>query len=242
LYLNNLWIKKGRFVLIVILWMLMTFSACGNPPVPTLLDATCELPCWKNIHLGEATKEEAVSILKTLPEVDPTTITLNGKPWNIFEDVIYFGFKDSKVVGRIYFSDGKASFIEIFHESNRELSITFEDAVSRLGVPQYIINIPMSGGLPLAPTTSHIIIAVQPEQGFGFDFDTRNQPTSQKAELRPDNKLRAITFFDPEFFDQLLEAGFFSLGKLYASETRKFMTPWDGYGVLREKYPPAVIK
>lgn len=207
-----------------------------------LLDSTCKSPCWKNIQLGETTKDEAISILKTLPEVDQTTTTLNGKRWNIFEEIIYFGLKDSEVVGRIYFSNGKASFIEIFHDSNGELSITFEDAISQLGEPQYIINIPISGGLPLAPNTSHIIIAVQPEQGFGYNFDTRNQPASQKGELRAENKLRAITFFDPEFFDQLLEAGFFSLGNFNASATRKYMVPWDGYGVLGEKYPPAAIK
>jgi hypothetical protein len=234
---NSRWIS-----LIFSLWVLMPLAGCGPNPVPILSNPTCQPPCWKNIRPGETTKEEAVSLLKELPEVDSTTIALNGKPWNIFEDIIYFGFKDSEVHGRVYISNDKAVFIEISRVGDLELDTTFGEAVNMLGEPEYIINIPISGGLPLAPKTNFIIIAIQPERGFGFDYDTRYLPGYQKAELLPENKLRGITFFDPAFFDQLLEAGFFSPGHLHSNETRKYMIPWEGYGALEEKYPPASVR
>lgn len=218
--------------------MLMPLVACRPTPVPILSNPSCEPPCWKNIWPGKTTKEETVSRLQELPEVDPTTITLNGKPWNIFEDAIYFYFKESKIEGHVYISNGKVSLLQIFREGNRELDVTFGEAVNELGEPEYIINVPVSGGLPLAPSTSYIVTALQPGRGFEFDYDTRYLPKAQKAELKPENKLRVIGFFDPAFFDQLLDAGFFSLGYLNASETRKYMIPWDGYGILAEKYPP----
>jgi len=222
--------------------MLMTLGACRPTPVPILSNPTCEPPCWKNIQPGETTKDEAFFLLKKLPEVDQTTITLRGEPWNIFEDIIYFDFKNSEVQGRVHISNGKASYIEIYGDSNRDIDVTFGEAVNELGEPEYIINVPLSGGLPLAPSTSYIVTALQPDRGFEFDYDTRYLPKAQKAELKPENKLRVIGFFDPDFFDQLLEAGFFSLGYLNASETRKYMIPWDGYGIIAEKYPPVSIR
>lgn len=72
-------------------------------------------------------------------------------------------------------------------------------------------------------------------------YDTRYLPGSRKGELNPENKLRVIFFFDPELYDHFLEAGYFSLLYLKEEETRKYMVPWDGYGSLEEKYPPANI-
>ena len=141
----------------------------------------------------------------------------------------------------VYFANGKASFIEIFHNSNKTLNLTFGEAITKLGEPEYIINTPTSGGIPGSPTTSYIVIAIHPEWGFGFGYDTRDQPASQKAEIKPENKLYVIIFFAPEFLDQLLDAGFYSTRKLGSSEIRKSWKPWDGYGSLVEKYPPAKI-
>lgn len=237
------WRKMGWVAQVITLWMLIPLAACRPTPVPILSNPSCEPPCWKNIRPGETTKEETVSRLQELREVDPTTITLNGKSWNIFEDAIYFNFKESKLEGRVYINNGKVSVIEIFCEGgNKELDVTFDEAVNELGEPEYIINVSISGGLPLAPSTSYIVTAIQPDRGFLFDYDTRYLPKAQKAELRPENKLRVIGLFDPAFFNHLLEAGFFSLGRLDASETRKYWIPWDGYGNIAEKYPPVIIK
>ncbi len=233
--------KKRPIRLIIGLFLLISLAACKQAPDPILSSPMCEPPCWKNLQPGETTEEEAVSILENLPEVDQTTITLRGEPWNIFEDTIYFHFNKSEIHGRVYISSGKAAYIEIYRDSNRNMDITFGEAVKKLGEPEFITNIPVSGGVPLAPTTSYIVTAIQTERGFGFDYDTRYLPKSKKAKLSPENKLRVFFFFDPDFFDDLLEAGYFSLGD-QTKDTSKFMRPWDGYGILREKYPPLLIK
>ena len=232
------WVKKIRIGFTISCLVFILLTSCEQTNVPVLNNLTCEPPCWKGIYPGETTEEEVALILNSLPEVDQSSISFNGQPRDIFDDVIYFKFKKSELQGWISIFNGKASLIQIFGEGNRNIGITFGEAVNKLGEPKYIINIPTSGGVPLSPTTSYIIIAVQPERGFDFDFDTRDLPAFRKTELRPENTLRVISFFDPEFFDQLIEAGFFSLGRLHASETRKYWIPWDGYGNIAEKYPP----
>jgi len=235
-------VDKSKWTALATCFLLLTsFAACGKISDPVLSNLLCEPPCWKNLQPGETTKEEAVSILENLPEADQATITLRGEPWNIFEDTIYFHFNKSEIQGRANISSGKVVFIQIYGDSNRNLDITFGEAVKKLGEPEFVTNIPVSGGVPLAPTTSYIITAIHPERGFGFDYDTRYLPKSTKTELSPENKLRVVFFFDPDFFDQLLEAGYFSGGNK-ASDSSKFMRPWDGYGILREKYPPLFIK
>jgi hypothetical protein len=162
---SNHRIKTKRTLLVISLLILILISACSHAPVPILSNSTCEPPCWNNIQPGETTKDEAVLILNGLPEVDRTTITLNGEPWDIFDDAIYFSFRDSNVVGRMYINKGKVSFVEVFNKDNNPLDITLGEAIARLGEPEYVINVPISGGPPLAPTTSYIITAIQPEKG-----------------------------------------------------------------------------
>lgn len=229
--------RNRKFIytcLAICLILIHLLTACQPSSAIILLSSECEPPCWKGIYPGRTTKDEAAYLLNTLPEVDQSSITFNGRPRDIFEDVIYFDFKKRGLGGWIHISNGKVSFIQFFSEGgNGVLGISFSNALKQLGEPQYILNIPTTGGIPGAPTTSYRIFAFHPERGISFNFDTRQQPAYRRSELRPENKLGGIAFFDPEFFEQLLDAGYFS--------PREYWTPWDGYGKITKKYPPVRI-
>lgn len=208
------WQKRKRFKPLFTLFMILFLVACKKEPDPILSNLDCELPCWGGVQLGVSNREETLSLLKKIPEVDQESIIADGKPWNIFDDVIYFGFNNKKISGRVYFTKDKASHIGLFDNSNKSLDTTFDDALRLLGEPKYIYNLPATGGVPGAPTDSNIIYAIHPETGFGFSLDMRHQPASSRAELTPESKLGGVFFFDPEFLEQLLDAGFFSLYRL----------------------------
>jgi hypothetical protein len=51
-----------------------------------------------------------------------------------------------------------------------------------------------------------------------------------------------IGYFDPDRFNELLDAKIFSMGFLGREETVKYLNPWTGFGPIEEKYPAAFIK
>jgi len=198
----------------------------------------CKPPCWQNIYPGKSSLIDVVDILNKLDFVDPKTISTQGEPWAIFNDVVYATLQTGKIKAEIFFLGDKVSKINF----SGTINMDFSQAIEELGTPEYIINIPLSGGMPLAPTSSFNIIAIIPEQGIGYSFDTRSVEGKLKKEIQPESMITKIFFFNPNDYEIILNAGLFSTPYLTGEETQKYMIPWTGYGSILEKYPPAIIK
>lgn len=199
---------------------------------------SCISPCWQNIYPGKTEQDEVIEILNHLEFVDQKSITVRGEPWSIFNDAIYATFRSGKIKAEIYFINKKVSMM-IF---SGEIDLQISDAIDDFGEPKYVINIPMSGGMPLAPSSSFVIVAVNPEKGIEYSFDTRNLAGNLKKEIRADTLLGLISFFNPNDYEKILNDRLFSMAELSGEETIQYMKPWTGYGSILEKYPPAIIK
>jgi hypothetical protein len=225
-----------RFV--VIFSLIFGLGGCKQSNLQFALSSpNCNPPCWQNIIPGKTTEEEVINNLKNNSIVDQKSITLQGGRWNTFDDAIYSLFKNGEIKSEIYFLNGKVALMTF----SGDLNTTFNQAVTAFGDPEYIINIPQWGGLPGYPDPSFSITALNPSKGIKFSYDTRDVGGNIKLELTPENKITRISYFDPNKYKNILDAGMFSEGFLKDGEAEKFMVIWNGYGEIDKKYPPAII-
>lgn len=226
--------KKHVGRIITLLLSLLFLSGCHKI---SFLDLnSCQLPCWNGLEQGKTTQGELLSVLKQLPSIDQESVT-KGEPWGIFKSQVYFQFKPMDTYGVAYFIDNKLVTIDI----DGEINTTFGQMVDLAGEPDFIITTPLRGGIPLQPSISYAVTAIYPEWGISFTYDTRSLPNKMRTEVSPDISLDWISIFDPNIFDELVDAKYFGQSVLSGEDTRKYMKSWDGYGPLLEKYPPARI-
>lgn len=200
-------------------------------------DLACKPPCWQKIYPGITTEEEALLILKGLSSIDQKRISTHGSQWLIFDDIIYFHSTPKNWDGYAYILNHKVALIDF----KGNLNINFNDAINENGDPRFVINIPSHNGPPGSPSESYSITAIDPNRGIAYTFNTAELHKAKNMELRLDTPISLIGYFDPDKYDELLEAKIFSMGFLERDETLKYLKPWTGFGLIEEKYPPAVI-
>ncbi len=221
--------------------LVILFSIIGCQAKKTnsfLTNFACLPPCWESIKPGETTVEKAMVTLHQLPDIDQKKISTHGESWNTFEDIIYFHLLSEKTEGFAYVLDHKVVFL-LFVGG---LNTTFDEASKRIGMPKFVINVPTHSGVPGIPMVGNSITAFDPEKGIAYTYNTSEIAKVKQAEIQPDIPLKMIFYFDPKSYDRLLDAGIFSMSLLNREDTLKFIRPWDGYGSIEKKYPPAILK
>jgi hypothetical protein len=73
--------------LALVLFTMTLLASCSRTPSSVLDDLTCDVPCWKGIVVGETSKDEAIEILKQIPEIQKETLQLGST------DVIGWNYK-----------------------------------------------------------------------------------------------------------------------------------------------------
>lgn len=219
--------------------ILFCLTGCeAKKPNSLFSNLACLPPCWENIKLGETTGEQTVAILHQLSDIDQKKISTHGEAWNTFEDIIYFHFLSKNIDGFAYILDHKVALL-LF---DGELDITFDEATQKIGTPKFVINIPTHSGPPGIPIIGYSITAFDPEKGIAYTYNNAEIEKAKQAELQPDVPIKMIIYFDPKSYDHLLDAGIFSMSLLNKDDTLKYIRPWDGYGSIEKKYPPAILK
>ena len=216
----------------LILLICLFIVACVNTPDEmSILDkSTCELPCWNDVVAGKTTENELLKILENLPDVDPETIRNTNQAWNIFDDQIYFSFRQGwsfsqrpKLRGEVYITNNSVSELTLCGEINT----TMGALVEAVGEPEHII----SGNNFYGGRT---VILIHSKKGVSYWYTTE----LDNLKISPDTSINCIDIFDPSLYETMLDAKFFSNGYYNAEETRKVWYSWSGYGNLDEKYPP----
>lgn len=220
---------------LILLMFLFVVACVTSTDESSILDkSSCKLPCWNNIIVGQTTENELLQTLEHLPDVDQESIQNVHQPWNIFDNQILFIFKQSwtlsqkpKIRSVAYVTDNKVSEITFCGE----LRIFMGDIVDQVGEPDKIISGNNS-------TDDRTVILVNLEKGIQYSYNTDSAMNELEYVISPDVKIGCFTLFDPSLYEKLLEAKRFSNGYYNAKETLRVMYPWDGYGILDEKYPP----
>ncbi len=213
--------------------MLFMMSGCTPAVSPVIANTTCEAPCWRNIRPGFTTKEELISILNIIPEVDSEDILIHSEGYKIFDSIVSIQLTEDIEID-IYVINNVVADI-IF--SGKNLA-TFEQAVEKYGEPVYILNISaMAEGFLFGDALHGYIMALLPKKGIVYGYDTYYVPKSTRENIAPETELSWIYFFDNARYEELLDAGMFSMSTP-AELARNSMRPWMGYGSLEELYYP----
>lgn len=195
-----------------------------------LTENSCDLPCWNGVIVGDTTKTELLLKINNLTIIDQNKTRTYVEPWKIFTGSSFFTYYNRKI-------HGTASYLNEITEEltfSGELRTTFGDIVSEVGYPDYVIVIPLFN-----PTSNLDVTALYPTLGIAFSYDIRTIPKRMREEISPDIPIDYVTIFDPNIYDALVDASLFGQSLYNGEETRESLRPWDGYGVLLEKYPAA---
>lgn len=92
-------------ILICIILLCQVVSCSGNNTSP-LSDSTCSAPCWREINMG-ATKEEVISELEKMSDVDKETIKTERIDRPYFEEEVHWHFNSGAEVGNILLNQNK---------------------------------------------------------------------------------------------------------------------------------------
>jgi len=216
-------------VYLLIILMLTSCTVIGKHP-SVLDDSSCDAPCWNGITVGITTEEEMLTILRDLPVVDQNIAVLNA--WQIYDGGLNFylypnGLYKHNVVVESNFIHGKVAYIGFCGDPG----VSFDDVIKKVGEPK---NILILG----SPSGGSFIVAINEDIGVQFMYDTADIPSQLRTKIVPEIPIKCLTYFAPEFYNDMLEAGLVAMGQLNAEQTLEAMQPWDGYGNLDEKYPP----
>jgi hypothetical protein len=220
----------------VIILVILFITACTESSSKgSILDnSSCDLPCWNDIIAGKTTQSELLYILEKLPDVDQKSIQNMDQPWSIFDNQIYFTFRQgwslnqrSKIRGYVHITHSTVSDIIICGE----LNTTIGEITMQAGEPEGIISgNDIDGG--------RTVIFINSQKGVSFWYTTDEKLHDQQFELTPNTQIDCLRLFDPSLYAKMLDAKLISGGHYNAEETLKVMYPWNGYGNLELKYPP----
>ena len=192
------------------------------------------MPCWNNIVAGETTEDELLATLENLPEIDPKSIQNTNQAWSIFDNQIFFSFRQGwtlsqrpKLRGYAYTTNSILSELIICGDTKTSIGAIAKQA----GEPENII----SGD---NVTGDRAVILVNSKKGLAYWYSTDPKLDEMHYEIGPETKVGCLALFDSDLYQEMLEAKEFSNGYYNAEETLRVWYPWDGYGNLDEKYPP----
>jgi hypothetical protein len=196
------------------------------PEQPNLFDnPVCAPPCWENVIVGITTKKEALNILSKVDRIDQPIVDKN-LPLVGFDDAINFSRnKDLNSLGFLYILNDKVSLIGFEHK----LGVTLQHAIELFGKPKSVLVV------NVGEINAVTFINSQKGIAFGYGF------SSGSTEIKPEDGIDDVTFFDPLQYQLLLNSEILSYGQMNATETVYNLRPWVGYGSI-ENYRPLAKK
>ena len=174
-----------------------------------------------NRHAGKSIKKDVISILPTIPEVDPNSIEDTAfTTWGIHDHIIWhFDSRAGDSLGEIYFKEGVVSTIVIVPKRG---ALTLDDAIQKLGEPEFTFAYMERGEIDRM-----IISVLYPTRGYVLVYNT-GLLRSGSASVEPTHPIEYANYFDPEQFDEFITTG--PLGYKDLETLNQNMRPWEGYG------------
>lgn len=220
---------RPKKIFIILFIGIFLLTSCGSDRKSSILNQRISEPTsWNNIVPGKTTKEEALTILKSMNIIDQKTITTNNIISRNFKSSITWSFitNCSDDHGEIYINNNLTILIIIAPKKN---SVKFKDAIALYGNPEKVF----AGSIPNEPLLTYILY---PEQGVVFNHDYGNVMMGEEVKIHPnDNILEAYYFPPDQFKSAFLESDFFPVSTENYEMT---VQDWQGY----DKQLPVIIK
>ncbi len=223
--------KSKALMLFICLGLVV--SACQSGPTalpPVFSDTSCEPPCWANIYPGETTEADLRNVLQDLSSVKGDSIF--SRPLEGF-DGIYWLFTDGSD-GQVRVKDGIVWSLGFSSPINTRLNITLGQAIEKYGEPEYVFS-------EMNPNSSDwgAVTFLYPKKGVTFSYATHFEKNKYRGILRPETPITSISYFLPENYQEIYERFYINPPEWTAEVVNASIYPWDGYGIISEKYPTA---
>jgi hypothetical protein len=209
---------KMKFRLALVLFAMNILVSCSRTPSSVLDDPTCDVPCWKGIVVGETSKDEALEILKQIPEIQNETFRLGSTDvigWN------YQGVRESD--GALYFGESKV----IVFLTSFDPRTSLKEFINVFGEPSFVY---VRSSFPGFYTPMLVVTFVYPEKGVCL----HHQPSILSTQA-PKNytistrvKISRMYIVDPSIPNGQLKEG--CLRGLDEDTYNKYVREWTGYG------------
>jgi hypothetical protein len=223
--------RRVKRILACILILLL--SGCiKSKGSPTLLDNnTCTSPCWNGLIPGETSANDTFTIISQLSQVDEDSIKVDN-PGNFHR-----GARFDLVSGEraeMIFQNDKLIFIGFYYpESFVALDVTFRQVLDELGEPDSVVVTIGPGGDCYLTVFRSLYV----ERGIAFSFTANPGCTIFGLKnLKPSTHIDELYYFDPSYFDMLIDNGNISRGYFTSQNMRGLMEPWKGYGNIKNLY------
>jgi hypothetical protein len=207
-------IRKHAVLLSLLISLLFFMQACQKDGEKVILENPCLPPCWRNITPGKTNQDELARIIENMPDVNQKTIQTLG-PWNIFgiRTIIQL---DSRAEVEFYSINDIVTLIAI----RDEFGLTYSKAIDHFGDPDVITAARTLGPSRFLLGDSPVLYvsAMIPEIGIGFGFDTRDISMKSDEEIKPDSKITNFKYYNPDYFETLLDRGLFTMGNTWDFE------------------------
>jgi hypothetical protein len=195
--------------------------SCSHRPSSVLQDSRCTMPCWGNMIPGRTSKEQALSILSTLGEVDTNSIKNYVSP--NYYDYVQWSFKPGSGddFGQVYFVNDIISTIIIYPNKN---SLSTEKAILKLGKPEKVLAI--YDAIEFKSWLS--IYLMSSRDGYVLFLEKDNFNPQNQAEIKPNNPVGAVFFIDPSSFEEVLMKN--QMLKIKSEDLLNNTQAWKDYG------------
>jgi hypothetical protein len=209
---------------VILIFLLFEITACSQNQGPNIFEASaCVLPCWNRIKVGETSTEDALEIVRTLPNIQLESINSSNLPWLFYHSGFVFRISEDEseeiiVEGEVI--DNKVVALTFCGE----LNATVRNLMGMIGYPENVIT-------AYTPDGPYILYWFK-NIGISFWYGT-----AELTQISDVDNVKCVEVFDTKLTDQMMEAGLFSFGYYDSTETLSIMYPWKGFGYVNTLYP-----
>ncbi len=208
--------------------------SCSSKTSSIITENTCAPPCWHNITPGKSLKQDVLSMLPTITEVDPRSVKHNESILFNY-DYIQWNFKSrtGDQIGKVFFEDGIVTAITLDPHRN---SLQVGESIQRLGEPERILAI-----YDARESSSWLsIFLMSPVHGYVITLKKDNYDPRKRAEITPTDSVVEVLYLDPKSYDEVINHNRIAtpLGLYNSSNIHN----WTGFGPITYTKMPDVFK
>jgi hypothetical protein len=214
--------KKIYFILTILIPVLLI--SCKPVISGVIQDTSCSPPCWKGITPGQTTRQETLSILNALPEVDQSTI----RPMSVVNvnDSYYWDFipHTGDIWARVFIDQDIVFAVNFFPDKK---GLPLGTAIQYLGEPEKILVIWVNGDKSFVT-----IYSIYQSKGVVLASLIMPYHRDELAEVNSETLVDGFWYFEPGLFTELMTSNY--VVNLNPEVLSQRIRPWPGYGDITQ--------
>jgi hypothetical protein len=217
---------------IFLIFIIICITACNPNPSEFINGMKCSNPCWQGIMPGKTTLDEAIEIVRGLPEIDKDSISQN-KSFRFDGEILGVKLLNSKEyrVELLFINQINVNIVFYFDKNDFSL----ENVVNKIGEPETVEAIGMRGD-PFPFFTALInypdlgICLYHENNSISFVLWSMLFQFPETYNFKTSLNIRELYMVDPSIPDSQYQYGCL-WGSSYpeAGESTRFQA-WHGYG------------